>query len=137
MSITRQFNWQHVSNELLNIVANTYGRGDTIPKPNLLYIKKVVTICMAQCFSKHFAFFFVPQMGLTGTTTIPSNFSRAKQERMKVAHYIQMGPPRIPSHAPTLEPQNWSKVNIISRDGVRRKLIIIMSLGMQNSHPLQ
>jgi hypothetical protein len=31
-----RLNWQDVSNELLNIVANTYGCGDTIPKPNLL-----------------------------------------------------------------------------------------------------
>jgi hypothetical protein len=29
------------------------------------------------------------------------------------------GPPQIPSHAPTLEPQDWSKMNIIYRDGVR------------------
>jgi hypothetical protein len=84
-----------------------------------------------------FCFFFVPQMGLTGTTTYPFKLQQGKTRENEGCHYIQMGPPRIPSHAPTLEPQNWSKVNIISRDGVRRKLIIIMSLGMQNSHPRQ
>lgn len=60
-------------------------------------------------------FFSVPQMGLTSTTT-PSNLSRAKQERMKkVATTFKWAPIQIPSHAPTLEPQNWSKTNIISR----------------------
>jgi hypothetical protein len=77
-------------------------------------------------------------MGLTGTTpTIPSNFSGAKQERMKVAPTFKWAPHKSHHMAPTLEPQNWSKVNIIARDGVWEKAYHRVFLGMQNSHPRQ
>lgn len=52
----------------------------------------VVTICVAQCFSKHFAFFLYLKWDLQVLLTIPSNFSRAKQERMKVATTFKWAP---------------------------------------------
>jgi hypothetical protein len=49
-----------------------------------------------------FCFVFVPQIGLT-RTTIPSNFSTAKQERMKVATTFKWAP-----HKSDHMPQLWS-----------------------------
>jgi len=60
--------------------------------PNQIYkIKKGWSQSAWQNASLNILLFFVPQMGLT-RTTIPSNFSRAKQERMKVAATFKWAP---------------------------------------------
>jgi hypothetical protein len=50
-----------------------------------------------------FCFFFVPQMGLTGTTYYPFKLQQGKTRENEGCHYIQMGP-----HKSHHMPQLWS-----------------------------
>jgi hypothetical protein len=90
-----RLNWWHVSDELLNIVANAYECGDTLPKP-----KKRSSQFGRHNASRNTLLFFRASNG-TYKYYYPFKPQQGKtRENEEGCHYIQMGPHTNPITCP-------------------------------------